>query len=150
LYAVKATEAEYAEKVYAAAAETGADRWRTPFGLVTVARRKPTIGVTDEQALTAWVAENHPSEIVTTVTVRDSFRRSVLERLGDGHDGTVIDTETGEVITWATVIEGSPYLSVRGAEKDAAVQGWRDMLVAGMPDVALGQVQPPALPASDG
>lgn len=112
----------------------GTDRWRTPFGTVSIAMRQPQIRL-DPAAFLAWVKRHRPTEVITTETVRTSYQDAVVKRLViDGDD--VIDPETGEVVEWASVQPGGhPYLSVRDANaaKAHAVQlvlGHLDELVA--------------------
>lgn len=69
----------------------------TKVATVSLTQPKPSIRV-DEAGFVAWVGKEHPSEIVPSV--RDAFRRAVMDRLlAVGND--VVDKETGEAVTWA-------------------------------------------------
>lgn len=94
--------------------ETGADRWKTAFGIVGVVERGPSVYVTSDKAFLAWVREHAPAEVVESV--RDSYRKALFERLEIDGD-QVVDTTTGEVVPWAGVRQGGgAYLSVREAK----------------------------------
>jgi len=94
--------------VLARAEETDADRFKTPYGPVTIGQREGKIEVTNEAAFLAWVKENRPDEIVEEV--RPSYRKSVLEDRLVVLKGEVFDKETGEPVPWAELgPAGAPY-----------------------------------------
>lgn len=131
--AIRLTQDEALEE----AARTGADRWRTPYGTVSVAARKDAVEVVDERALLDYVREHAPTELVEQV--RDSFRKALLARLTLAGD-QVVDATTGEVVPWAGVKPGGQdYLSVRdaGDAKQAAVE-----MVLGHLDEVAGFARP--------
>lgn len=145
-YAIALVEKQVQADVLADYDNSGSDRWRTPFGTVTIAHPKPKVTVNDEQAFEKWVAQNHPDEIVQPPKpppeVRSSFRTAVMGMLHDA-DGKVIYGATGEVVDWATVTTSKePYVSIRGPEKDAAVEratalitGQLDVLTKGLTEI---------------
>lgn len=119
---IDAALADTAESALADHHAEGIDRWRTPYGSVTVATRKPTAGIVDDAAFLAWARANAPGEIVETV--RDSFRHAIERQLRILDDGTVVHSGTGEAVPWAGVNPaGRPYLSVRdaAAAKESAI-----------------------------
>lgn len=94
--------------VLARAEEVDADRFKTPYGPVTIGQREGKIEVTDEAAFLRWVKENRPDEIVEEV--RASYRKSVLEDRLVVLKGEVFDKETGEPVPWAELgSPGAPY-----------------------------------------
>lgn len=117
----------------AEATESGADRWRTAFGSVSVSQKQDSVEVADEAAFLRWVREHAPAEVVEQV--RDSYRKAVLKQLQPGPDGTVVDARTGEVVEWAAVRPGGTrYLSVRdGAD---AKQAATAMVLAHLDEIA--------------
>jgi hypothetical protein len=69
---------------------------------------RTTVQVTDMAALTDWVRQRHPTEIV------ESVRESYLKRIKDDakHYGGPVDPATGEVIPGMEVTSGDPYVVV--------------------------------------
>ncbi|MER7536525.1 hypothetical protein ABTX77_17340 [Streptomyces sp. NPDC097704] len=53
----------------------------TPVATLTLVDPQPTVVVADEEAFTAWVADNHPGEVETLVRVRPGWQRQFLARL---------------------------------------------------------------------
>jgi hypothetical protein len=79
--------------------------------------------VTDEGKFFAWVQENRPGEVVTSV--RDSYRKALLEAMDKAHE--LIDPETGEVVPGVEFVTGKEWLTVRfqpGGE-EAIKAAWR-------------------------
>lgn len=72
---------------------------------------KPRAAVVDEDAMTGWVAENHPTEVV--FRVRDTYRKVVLDRLIPGPDGAAVDPYTGEIVPGVRFSNPAPYVSLR-------------------------------------
>jgi hypothetical protein len=64
--------------------------------------------VTDEARFFAWVQENRPGEVVTSV--RDSYRKALLEALDKAH--ALVDPETGEVVPGVEFVTGKDWLTV--------------------------------------
>lgn len=97
-----------------------APTWRMPEVATVsmpVSRTRPI--VSDPDALAAWVARRHPTEVVQAV--RPTFARALpglLRMAGD----TVIDPETGEVVPGMTVSEGGTPGSLRIVPTDEARQ----------------------------
>ena len=78
---------------------------------IYVARRKPSVAITDDAAFVAWVQEHNPGEIVPTV--RDSYRKAIESQLVNVGGEVVLKT-TGETVEWATVgSEGAAYVGVK-------------------------------------
>ncbi|MFF5715057.1 hypothetical protein [Streptomyces sp. NPDC012756] len=53
----------------------------TPVATLTLVDPQPTVVVADEEAFTAWVADNHPGEVEKLVRVRPGWQRQFLARL---------------------------------------------------------------------
>ncbi len=70
----------------------------TPVATITLIDPKPAIVVVDEDAFTAWVAENYPTEVETRVRVRSSWQKRFFSRL-DASSTPVADPRTGEVVS---------------------------------------------------
>jgi predicted component of type VI protein secretion system len=70
----------------------------TPVATVTLVDPAPAVVVDDDEAFTAWVAKNYPTEVQTRVEVRASWRRDFLARL-DASSDLVADPRTGEVVS---------------------------------------------------
>jgi hypothetical protein len=87
------------------------------IGKVMVVSGRVTLSVTNEAALTAWVKENHPSEIVETV--RDSFKAALLNRAKD----------SGELIPGMDLRIGNPYVSYRAepGAADVIAARWKEL-----------------------
>lgn len=96
--------------------DTGADRFRTPLGSVSLAERAGSITF-DEDRLLAFAEEADLDGVETIKQVRPTFRR-----LFDASGEQVIFKPTGEVIDFATVRPGTQYLTTRlnDEAKDAA------------------------------
>lgn len=88
-------------------AEQGAaPTWRIPgVGTVLLSVSKEAPVITDETALTAWVAERHPSEVETIEQIRPAFRAALL-RLSQCDGDKVAHPATGEPIPGMTVRPG--------------------------------------------
>lgn len=123
--------------------------WRPPGSNVTIAqlvgkatktKGRAKLVVTDDAALLAWVARNHPSEVVRSVN--PAYLKSVEARAKELGVGAVIDSQ-GDVIPGLELVEGEPYVTVR-KEKDAE-QVVADLLSGGQ--VTLDGIDSPkALP----
>lgn len=87
---------------------------------------KPT--VTDEDTFLAWVAEHHPTEVVTVV--RPSFQKALLDRCSPVDDVTCVDNSTGEVVPGVTAHD--PHRTsirvtyTKGEGREAIASAWRD------------------------
>jgi hypothetical protein len=77
----------------------------TIVGAVTLAKAPVSASVTDPAAFLAWVMDNRPDEIVSTV--RPSFQMAVL--MAAKKRGVAVD-QNGEVIPGITVAEGTSSL----------------------------------------
>lgn len=96
----------------------------TKVATVTLAGAgKRSASVTSPNMLLAWVAENHPDEIVKAI--RDSYLQKLLDTAKA--EGRPVDPTTGEVVPGITVSDSNPYLSVRfkPGGKDAIIAAWR-------------------------
>lgn len=83
----------------------------TTVGKASLAGGKPKANVSNEDALTGWVAENAPTEVVWRV--RESYRRALLDRLEPGPAGVAVDPSTGEIVPGVTFTASNPYVSMR-------------------------------------
>lgn len=103
---------EQAERaVLTAAQDVGAERFSTPYGPVTVARRAGGIEVIDDAAFLDWCEANLPDAVETVRKVRPQTAKAALARLTVMR-GLVFDTETGEEVAWAAPTPpGDPYVS---------------------------------------
>lgn len=125
LAALLALEAGLKEQIGAAkravldrAQEVDAERFKTPYGPVTVATRKGKVGISDPDAFLAWVKEHRPDEVVVTEQVRESYVKSVLEDRLVVMRGEVFDSKTGEPVEWATLgPDGNPYTTWTASEQ---------------------------------
>ena len=105
----------------------------------------PRASVDDEGAFSAWVETSRPDEIIKTV--RESYKRVVLERLASTPDGIAIDPDTGEVVPGVHFSTGATYISTRFERdgRDAIVAAIRDGIIE--PAAVLAALSPaPALP----
>ena len=106
----------------------GADRWRTRFGTVTVAHPKPKPAIISDAELVDYCREHHPEEVIEVV--RPTFLKVLKDRLVVVGDD-VVDPATGEVVPWAMVKQGNPYLSTPTSdEKKAAIDLWEELIEA--------------------
>lgn len=149
--AAKARKDEIRAALAAALDDVGADSVRAelPDGArvakSTLITPNPKPVVSDETAFAAWVETFRPDEIVRTV--RDSYKRVVLERLASTPDGTAIDPDTGEVVPGVRFSTGATYVSTRFEKdgRDAIVAAIRDGIIE--PAAVLSALSPaPALP----
>lgn len=115
--AAKARKDELRADLAAALEDLGADSAKadlpdgTNVAKASLVAGKPRADVWDEDAMTGWVAENHPTEVV--FRVRESYRKVVLDRLVPGLDGTAVDPDTGEIVPGVRFTTSSPYVSLR-------------------------------------
>lgn len=149
--AAKARKDEIRAALAAALDDVGADSVRAelPDGArvskSTLITPNPKPVVSDETAFAAWVETFRPDEIVRTV--RDSYKRVVLERLASTPDGTAIDPDTGEVVPGVRFSTGATYVSTRFEKegREAIVAAIRDGIIE--PAAVLSALSPaPALP----
>lgn len=115
----------------------------TKVGTVTLTSPRAGVHI-DDDAFLAWVAAEHPTEVVRAV--REPFRRAIAARLKIVGDD-VIDTATGEAVAWASVrpaADKPTSFSVRFADggREEIERAWRD----GRLD-PLAHLAAPALPA---
>lgn len=107
--AARAKAAELREELTEAAraelAEQGtAPTWRLPdLATVTLPISKESVYVSDQDAVTKWVAERHPDEIEEIVQVRPGF---LMLLTGSEHDGENVFDRHGEVIPGLSVRPG--------------------------------------------
>lgn len=83
----------------------------TPIGKAALAGGKARAVVSNEDALTGWVAENAPTEVV--FRVREAYRKALLDRLEPGPEGCAVDPATGEIVPGVTFTATAPYVSMR-------------------------------------
>lgn len=87
----------------------GAERFTTPYGPITVSRKKGGISITDREAFIAWVDGNIPDAFETIVQVRPATEKAIVQRLTVMR-GEVYDSVTGEAVEWAEPTpDGDPY-----------------------------------------
>jgi hypothetical protein len=101
----------------------------TKIGNVTRVEKVSAPTVTDNDALTKWVRLNRPDELV--VTVRESYRKHLLDNVWPGPDNQAIDSKTGEIIPGITFRKANPYVSCRFKD------GGRDATMAALTDGTL-------------
>ncbi|GAA3077122.1 hypothetical protein [Streptosporangium carneum] len=77
----------------------------TPIATITLIDPQPAVVVADEDAFTAWVVANHPSEVETLIRVRPAWQRAFLTHLVARDP--VADPHTGEVIPGLTAVPAS-------------------------------------------
>jgi hypothetical protein len=100
----------------------------TPVATITLVDPAPAIVVVDDEAFTAWMARNYPSEVETRVRVRASWQKHFLSRL-DPTDDPVADPSTGEVVAGLRTVPASEprsfaLRSVPGGTEEIA-RAWR-------------------------
>lgn len=90
---------------------------RTSLGTVSKAKGAKRWTITDTEKFTAWVEEHFPTEIETTIKVRDSFLRRVLDGC-KGDQGFPMPA-TGEVVTPAGMefTAGNPQVRVNTSDE---------------------------------
>lgn len=81
----------------------------TKVGSISYAAGKTSAKITNDRALTEWVAERYPDEIMTQV--RPAFLTSLLEAAKKA--GAAVDVQTGELLPGVELGTSQPYLSVR-------------------------------------
>lgn len=116
-----------------AADETGADRWRTDFGTVSIAERKPSVYVKDPKAFLEHVRKSDPEAIEESVA---EWKRKAIMTALRIHDGKVFwadDTLSAPPVPWAGVKPGTRYVTVRSDDdtKNQAIDwalAWVDAL----------------------
>lgn len=139
-YAIRNVETAEQEALLDEAAVSGASQWRTPYGTVSVAQRKETFTI-DPKSFLAWVEAEHPTEVETVV--RPAFVDHIKALL-TVVDGKVIRKDTGEVVPWAAVKPGGDrYVSIRGPEKDTAVEAATALVRGHVDELAaeIGQIE---------
>lgn len=97
--------------------EVGADAVRAELDGDRIARTsliapQAKVVVIDEEGFTQWVAENFPTEVVTTTTIRPGFKEHFLKSLEIAGD-QIFDPKTGEALPFFTTRQGSPYVSTK-------------------------------------
>lgn len=136
--AATARKNELRERLQDALLEAGADSARaelpdgTRVARSSIVAPEPAPIVTDAAAFTAFIVENFPDEVVTTVEIRPAFKKVLLERLTALVDGTPIDTGTGLEVEGVAFRRGAPYVSTRFEKggKDAVMQAIRTAAIA--------------------
>lgn len=97
--------------------EVGADAVRAELDGERIARTSliapvAKVSVANDQEFTEWVANNYPTEVITTTTVRSAFKEHFLKKLIiNGED--IIDPDTGEAVPYLTARQGAPYVSTK-------------------------------------
>jgi hypothetical protein len=116
------------------------------IGALTLPEPKDKYEVTDEQAFTAWFAENHPDAVSvetipgepehtvvvpatpdeTITTINPKHRTAIMKALDQNDDGDIIDTVTG------SIVKGVKYLPGKRPDKFAVnyEDKGRDLLAA--------------------
>ena len=88
----------------------------TKIGTISVKEGAESTYVSDPAAFLAWVKANRPDEVVTTESVRSSYRAAVIARAKEA-DGVLFDPETGEQIPGLARSKGDPVVSVLVTDK---------------------------------
>jgi hypothetical protein len=99
---------------------------RTVLASFSKVAGKTTAVVTNEDAFTAWVEKNYPTEIVKTV--RPASREKFLKDAAAL--GEPVNAATGEVIPGVEITKGDPYIVTRPT---AAARALMKDLLAGSP-----------------
>jgi hypothetical protein len=81
------------------------------IGKVSLVEPKIKTTVSDEHLFTKWVETEHATEIVKSV--RESFKKYVLDNVEILDDGSAVFTKTGEIVPGITGRIGAPYVSTR-------------------------------------
>jgi hypothetical protein len=97
--------------------EAGADATRAEINDDRVAKvslitPQAKASVADQDAFTAWVEENYPTEVITTKAVRSSFQDAIFKEFEIAGDN-VIHTKTGELVPGIKASKGNAYVSTR-------------------------------------
>ena len=94
----------------------------TDYGTVTLARRKPTIVVTDDAGLIAWCEDELPNLVQRSITAE--ARTWLLSKRFVIYGEDVIDPATGEAVAFLGIKDGAEYLTFRptAEAREAAVQ----------------------------
>lgn len=97
-------------------AEMGSDSVKVTIeddriGKVSLVEPKIKPIVESESAFTDWVDAHHPNDIVKTV--RESFKKWVLDNVEILDDGTAVMKTTGEIVPGVTGRRTAPYVSTR-------------------------------------
>lgn len=149
--AAKARKDEIRAALSAALDDVGADSVRaelpdgTRVSKSSLIAPSPKASVDDEAAFATWVETSRPDEIIKTV--RESYKRVILDGLVPTPYGTAIDPETGEVVPGVRFRTGATYISTRFERdgRDAIVAAIRDGVIE--PAAVLSALSPaPALP----
>lgn len=84
------------------------------IGTVSYVKGRTTLNVSDTAALTAWVQENAPTEVESTVRVRPAYLAALIKRCRvAGRD--VFDV-TGELVPGLRPTIGEPYVSAKQSD----------------------------------
>lgn len=81
----------------------------TVVGSISYVKGRKSARVSNEAALTAWVAANHPDEIVQQI--RPAYRAALLELAKT--NGVAADPTTGEIVPGIEFDVTDPYLSAK-------------------------------------
>jgi hypothetical protein len=81
--------------------------------------------VKDEKKFLAWVQGSRPGEVETVTSVRESYRKALLESLDKA--GALVDPETGEVVPGVEFVTGKDWLTVnfKPGGEDAIKAAWQ-------------------------
>lgn len=83
----------------------------TTVATVSLTSGGSSLYVDNEAAFVAWVAEQYPTEVVTTV--RESFKKAFLASGLTEAGGAIVDPKTGEIVPGLAERSKAPYISVR-------------------------------------
>lgn len=89
--------------------------------------------VADERGFVEWVMANHKDEIIQTV--RDSFKKYLLDSVIEGPDASAVHPATGELVPGVMFTSSAPYVSTRFEKggREAVI----DALLSGVVSIAL-------------
>lgn len=90
------------------------------IGTVSYSNGRTAAKVANERAFFAWVVANAPGEVETVSSVRESYRKALLDRVKAGPDETAVDPKTGEVVPGLKFSTSDPYVSVRQSDEQLA------------------------------
>lgn len=118
----------------------------TVAGMLSQAKGRSTVRVTDRDAFTAWAGETYPSEVetVTTVSVRPAFEKAVLDACKKA--GAAVDAN-GYEVPGVEVGVGEPYAIAKVA--DGADDAIAHAYIAGHLNASLERFMQPAIEAGE-
>ena len=97
----------------------GAKSLESPYGDVSITRRKPALIVTDDDALIAWCEDELPNLVRRSITP-EARTWLLSKRFALSDDGDPIDPATGEIVPFLAATPGAEYLTWRAKPETKA------------------------------